>query len=71
MTINKIHKAMQASADRPEAMQELRDMLYTMWSFGLLTGSTYEELLEYADDLEVKAGTAVVWTVHCNSSRRG
>ena len=70
MTIKKLKETMRAKANSPEAMQELRDMIYDMWSYGLMKGSTYESLLEYADDLEIEAGTAVRYTVHCNSSRR-
>lgn len=71
MSIKKIKEVMAMKAACPNDMDELRTMLQIMWAYGLLNHSTYESLLEYADDLEVKAGTAVVWTVHCNSSRRG
>ena len=70
MSIKRIKEVMTMKASCPNDMDELRTMLQIMWSYGLMKGSTYESLLEYADDLEIEAGTAVRYTVHCNSSRR-
>ena len=39
MTIKKLKETMRAKANSPEAMQELRDMIYDMWSYGLMKGS--------------------------------
>lgn len=71
MSIKRIKEVMTMKAACPNDMDELRTMLQIMWSYGLMKGSTYESLLEYADDLEIEAGTAVRYTVHCTSSRRG
>ena len=70
MSIKRIKEVMTMKASCPNDMDELRTMLQIMWSYGLMKGSTYESLLEYADDLEIEAGTAVRYTVHCTSSRR-